>query len=146
MIDQSLSCVQLCGPMGCSPPGSSLYGISQARILKWVAIYSKGSSLPRYRTHISYVSYIGRRVLYFCATWEVRQEKNPFSQPENIATLFKCYDKCIKDHFRIWGGNHSKQHRLPITQNLRGQGFVLAIILFQKMISFSSHESSLLPA
>ena len=38
----------LCDPMDCSPPGSSVYGISQARILKWVAIsYSRGSSRPR---------------------------------------------------------------------------------------------------
>ena len=35
----------LCDPMDCSPPGSSVYGILQARILEWVAIpFSKGSS------------------------------------------------------------------------------------------------------
>ena len=28
----------LCDPIGCSPPGSSLHGILQARILEWVAI------------------------------------------------------------------------------------------------------------
>ena len=39
-----LSCVWLfCEPMDCSPPGSSLHGISQARILEWVAIsFSQG--------------------------------------------------------------------------------------------------------
>ena len=31
-----------CNPMDCSPPGSSLHGISQARILKWVAFPSPG--------------------------------------------------------------------------------------------------------
>ena len=43
---QLLSHVQLCNPMDCSPPGSSVHGISQARILeKWVAIsFSSGSS------------------------------------------------------------------------------------------------------
>ena len=36
--------VRLCYPMDCSPPGSSVHGISQARILEWVAIsYSRGS-------------------------------------------------------------------------------------------------------
>ena len=40
MNTQSLSCVQLCEPMECSPPGSSAYGIFQARILDWVAISS----------------------------------------------------------------------------------------------------------
>ena len=32
------SCLTLCNPMDCSPPGSSLHGISQARILEWVII------------------------------------------------------------------------------------------------------------
>ena len=31
-------CLTLCNPVDCSPPGSSVYGISQARILEWVAI------------------------------------------------------------------------------------------------------------
>ena len=35
-----LSCVRLCDPMDCSPPGSSVLGILQARILEWVAIYT----------------------------------------------------------------------------------------------------------
>ena len=42
------SCLTLCYPMGCSPPGSCVYGILQARILEWVSIaFSKGSSRPR---------------------------------------------------------------------------------------------------
>ena len=32
------SCLILCDPMDCSPPGSSVHGILQARILDWVAI------------------------------------------------------------------------------------------------------------
>ena len=44
----------LCNPMDCSPPGSSVHEISQARILERVAIsFSRGSSQPRNRTHIS---------------------------------------------------------------------------------------------
>ena len=42
------SCLTLCNPMNCSPPGSSVHGILQARILEWVAIsFSRGSSQPR---------------------------------------------------------------------------------------------------
>ena len=42
------SCPTLCNPMDYSPPGSLVHGISQARILKWVAIsLSRGSSQPR---------------------------------------------------------------------------------------------------
>ena len=39
------SCLSLCDPMDCSPPGSSNHGISQARILEWVAVsFSTGFS------------------------------------------------------------------------------------------------------
>ena len=43
---QSLqSCLTLCDPMDCSPPGSSVHAIFQARILEWVAMpSSRGSS------------------------------------------------------------------------------------------------------
>ena len=55
-------CLTLCDPMDCSPPGSSVHGILQARILEWVAMASsKGSCWPRDRTHVSYVSCIGKR-------------------------------------------------------------------------------------
>ena len=46
----------LCTPMDQSPPGSSVHGILQARILEWVAVSScRGSSQPRDRTHVSYI-------------------------------------------------------------------------------------------
>ena len=52
-------------PMGCSPPGSSVHGFLQARILERVAIsYSRGSSPPRDQTHVAYVSCISRQILY----------------------------------------------------------------------------------
>ena len=42
------SCPTLSDPMGCSPPGSSVHGLLQARILEWIAIsFSRGSSQPR---------------------------------------------------------------------------------------------------
>ena len=52
---QSLSHVQhFCDSMDCSPPGSSVHGISQARILGWVAIsFSMGFSRHRDRIHVS---------------------------------------------------------------------------------------------
>ena len=66
---QSLSRVWLCDTVNCSPPGSSVYGIAQAKMLEWVAISSsRGSSWPRDRTCISC---IGRWILHHWATWEV---------------------------------------------------------------------------
>ena len=57
---KSLSHIRLCDPVDCSPPGSSVHGILQARILEWVAIsFSRGSSRPRDQTQISRIA--GRR-------------------------------------------------------------------------------------
>ena len=72
MCAQLLSPVQLCDPMGCSPPGSSVHGIFQARILEWVATpFSRRSSPPRDQTHISCISCIGRWILYHWTSWEL---------------------------------------------------------------------------
>ena len=50
-------CLTLCEPMDCSLPGSSVYGILQARILEWVAIpFSRGSFQPSDRTRVSCIA------------------------------------------------------------------------------------------
>ena len=57
-----------CDP--CSPPGSSVPGISQPRVLEWAAIsFARGSSQPGDWTH---VSCIGRWILDHWATWEAQ--------------------------------------------------------------------------
>ena len=62
------SCPSLCDTMDCSPPGSSVHVILQARILEWVVVsFSRWCSWPRDQTH---VSCIGRRILYHWATRE----------------------------------------------------------------------------
>ena len=62
------SCLTLWDPMDCSLPGSSVYGIFQARILEWVAIsFSRRSSQPRDWTRVSCI--VGR-----CFTaWATRE-------------------------------------------------------------------------
>ena len=54
-LSESRSVVPTLGdPMDCSPPGFSVHGILQARILEWVAMPSpRGSSQPRDRTQVS---------------------------------------------------------------------------------------------
>ena len=53
------SCLTRWDPVDCSPPGSSVHGILQARILEWVVIsFSRGSSWPRDRTQVSRI--VGR--------------------------------------------------------------------------------------
>ena len=81
------SCLTLCNPMDCSSPGSSIYRISQAAILEWVAIsFSRGSFWPKGRT---LVSCIGRWVLYHWATRETPKESIPMSYPiRKVRSLF----------------------------------------------------------
>ena len=50
-------CLTLFDPMNCSPPGSSVHEMFQARILEWVVIpFSRGSSQPRDRTWASCIA------------------------------------------------------------------------------------------
>ena len=61
------SCLTLCDPMDCSPPGFSAHGNFKARILEQVAIFSsRGSSQARDQT--ASVSCIGRQILYHYTT------------------------------------------------------------------------------
>ena len=57
--------------MDCSPTGSSVHRISQARIVEWVAIsFSTGSSWPKDQTPVSWIPCTGRRIFYHWATLE----------------------------------------------------------------------------
>ena len=61
-------CLTLRNPMDCSPPGSSVHGILQARILEWVAIpFSRGSSWPKNWTQVSWIAGI------FFTIWATRK-------------------------------------------------------------------------
>ena len=62
------SCPTLWDPMNCSPPGSSVHGILQARIMEWVATaFSRGSSRPRDQIQVSHIA--GR----FFTIWATRE-------------------------------------------------------------------------
>ena len=65
-------CPALCDPLDCSPPGSSVHRISQARILEWVVIsFPRGSSQSRGSAgDRTCVSCVGRWILYHWATRE----------------------------------------------------------------------------
>ena len=57
-------------PMDCSPPGSSVCAIFQARMLEWIAIsFSRGSSQPRQGSNLSLLHLLlSRWIIYQCAT------------------------------------------------------------------------------
>ena len=74
------SYLTLSTPVDCRPPGSSLCGISQAR-MEWVSVStSRGSSQARDRTLISNISYLGRQVLY--------HESHLGSPPEYVNSIY----------------------------------------------------------
>ena len=50
VLTSCVSFLNLCRPLDCSPPSSSVHGISQTRILEWVAFSFRGSSWPRDQT------------------------------------------------------------------------------------------------
>ena len=66
------SCAWLYDLMDCSPPGSSVPGILQTRILVWIALpFPRGSSRPGDWTRISCVSFIASGFFIHRATWEL---------------------------------------------------------------------------
>ena len=73
------SCPTLCNPKDYSPPGSSVFGIFQVRILEWVAISSsRESSQPKDQTLIPSF-YISRWILYHWAT-----QGSPYLIPKSL--------------------------------------------------------------
>ena len=80
------SCPTLCNPMNCSPPGSSVREVLQARILEWVTMpSSRGSSHPRDWTQVSHIA--GR----FFTIWTTRE-----AQEYRSLTMHKNF------HFSFW--------------------------------------------
>ena len=75
-----------CDPIDCSLPGSSVHGIFQARILKWVAISSsRGSSQPRDQTHVSCISCIEGG---FFTTESPRKPQSCVSFPNSCESIY----------------------------------------------------------
>ena len=69
LVKLAQSCPTLCDPMDYSPPGSSVRGFLQARILEWVAIsFSRRSSQPRDRTRVSRI--VGVLNAFFRKYWK----------------------------------------------------------------------------
>ena len=63
-------CPTLCSPMVCSPPGSSVHGILQARMLEWVAISSSRVPTQGSHTRLFTSSALAGRFFTTSATWE----------------------------------------------------------------------------
>ena len=79
------SCPTLWDPMDCSPPGSSVHWILQARILEWVAIsFSSESSQPRDQIQVS------RITGGFFTIWATREAPTYLTLEENVLGCVSC--------------------------------------------------------
>ena len=106
------SCSTHCDPIDCSPPGSCVHGILQARILEWVATFSsRGSSWPKDWT---WVSCTAGRVFNNWATRNVTQSLQQTHEVDTGRVLFyswqddtevgkvACTRSFINSQTRIW--------------------------------------------
>ena len=87
------SCPTLCSLTDCNPPGPSVKGVFQARILEWAAISSsRCSSWRRGQTYVSCMACVDGHILYHWATQEtliscVPNSKYIASPRGNMVTL-----------------------------------------------------------
>ena len=102
--------------MDCKPPGFSVCGIFQARILEWVAISSsRRCSPPRDRTHISCVSCIVRQILYHCTTWKDCQSLLAIKAITSWCCLFD--NRTLIFHWRCTVSNLARSPDIAICQD-----------------------------
>ena len=106
----------LCDPMDCSPPGSSLHGTFQARVLEWVAISaSRRSSQPRDWSCVSWGFCVGRQVLRHRSAWEaphhlirtavLRDEGHTLLHRDFMITSYICTDPVSKQGHVLKGSD-----------------------------------------
>ena len=71
-------CPTLCNPMDCSPPGSSVHGILQARILEWVAFSREEGIFPTQGLNLHLLRLLHWQVGSLpLATWEGQRQAYP---------------------------------------------------------------------
>ena len=113
--------------MACSPPGSSVHGISQARILEWVAIsYSRGSSWSRDQTLVS------------CCLPHWQADSLPLAPPGKPSLVRRREEKNIRNRRQLEAIEESCRggHLLPgeCSQRIRLRSWVLKNINAQSVL------------
>ena len=95
--------------MDCSPPGSSVHGIFQAKVLEWVATASsRGCSQPRDWTWVSSVPYTAGRFLTAEPLGKSTSQQSPFQNPQDHliwkglckAPQYLSFPRCEQGHTR----------------------------------------------
>ena len=107
------SCRTLCLLKDCSPPGSSVHGILQARILEWVPCSPPGD-LPDpwiFTTHVTSISSIGWWILYHWATWEAPSICVPNVEMSEWFLIFACIKMAIPSSTTLFYWIQQPMHR-----------------------------------
>ena len=123
-------CLTLCDPIDCTPPGSSIHGILQARILESIAMPpSRGSSPPRDWTQVPCIA--GR----LFTMWTTREGAREATREFALARICKTQEKSVKNfcvlspityNITITIGNNIYVFKIYQVMGPRGPYFVLA--------------------
>ena len=123
---ESVSCSVMSNslrPMGCSPPGSSVHGILQARMLEWVAIpFSRESSQPRDQTLLSDVA--GR----FFTIWATREAPLNYNDMEM---------------YLVWSSSVAVSKVSPTAPQYQVEGWYLSDSLYPLGPKIAAHKQNL---
>ena len=129
------SCPTLCDSMDCTPPGISVHGIFQARVLEWVAIsFSRGSSWPWDWTQVSRIA-VRRLTLwatreaqfYECKCWTIKKAERQ---------RIDAFDWCWRKLLRVpWTAGRSNQSILKeINPQYSLEGLMLKLQFFGHLL------------
>ena len=126
------SCLTLCHPMDCSPPGSSDHGIFQARILEWVAMpSSRGCSKPRDRTRVSSTA---GKFFTILATREALWMGTPSPDPGR-PSYSSTKPSTPKEQWTLWARRALKSH---LVSKSPGAGVPTSYLLPQSPPTYST--------
>ena len=84
------SCPTLSDPMDCSPPGSSIHGIFQARVLEWGAIAFSGLKISIYQMSFSVKPPLCEVYRGLTLTWETLRSERTKTVKPNCCEFFSC--------------------------------------------------------
>ena len=134
-------CLTLCHPIDCRPPGSSVHGILQARILAWVAIpFSRGSCQPRDQTQVSCIAggfftvWATAMVLpvdtYGCKSWTLKKADHQRTD----ALELRCWIRLLRVPWTARRSNQSILKEINPEYSLEGLRLKLKLWYFDYLI------------
>ena len=148
------SCLTLCHPMDCSPPGSSVHGILQARILEWVAMpSSRRFSRPRDQIRVYLCLLHCRQIFYhwrrlgspcnvcislkevWCCQWF-------HSVVNQSLTCFTSHQVCIRRSAVYLKGNRGSHCHCPQGRHMMIETMYTGLSLHQELFRHSAHIHS----